>query len=100
VTGGACRAVYQTTNSWQGGFQGQVTVTAGSAPISNWTVTWTLAGGQAISQVWSGTLSTSGSVVTVRNASWNGALPAAGSAAFGFNATGTASSPTVTCSAS
>jgi endoglucanase len=100
AAGGACTAVYQTANSWQGGFQGQVTVTAGAAPISSWTVTWTLAGGQTISQVWSGTLSGSGSAVTVRNASWNGSLAARASTAFGFNATGTPSSPVVSCTAS
>ena len=58
---GSCTAAYETTGTWNGGFQGQVTVTAGSAAISGWQVTWTLAGGQQITQAWNGTLSTSGS---------------------------------------
>jgi len=98
--GGACSASYQTTSTWQGGFQGNVTVTAGASPISNWTVTWTLGNGQSITQLWNGTLTTSGSSVTVRNVNYNGALGAGSSAQFGFTAGGNASSPTLTCTAS
>jgi endoglucanase len=95
---GACTAVYSTVNAYQGGFQGQVVVTAGSSAITRWTASWTLAGGQAISQVWNGALTTSGSAVKVANLSYNGSLAAGASTTFGFNATGTASSPTVSCS--
>ncbi|GII23771.1 glucanase [Planosporangium mesophilum] len=94
---GACTAAYQTVNSWQGGFQGQVTVTAGTSAVNGWTVTWTLASGQSISQVWNGTLSVSGSTATVKNASWNGSLAARASTQFGFTANGSASNPTLTC---
>jgi hypothetical protein len=95
--GGACGAGLRTVNSWPGGYQGEVTVTAGSAGVSGWTVRWTLASGQTITQVWNGTLSTSGSTVSVSNAAYNGSLPAAGSTTFGFLANGTASTPSVTC---
>src|SRR5262249_17926964 len=47
---GACAAVYQTQNSWSGGFQGLVTVTSGNSAINGWTVKWNLAGGQSITQ--------------------------------------------------
>jgi len=94
---GACAAAYQTQNSWSGGFQGLVTVTTGSAAINGWSVKWTLGGGQSISQLWSGTLSTSGTAVTVTNSSYNGALAAGTSITFGFTATGTPSTPTLTC---
>ncbi|GIH14322.1 hypothetical protein Raf01_24940 [Rugosimonospora africana] len=94
---GACTATYRTVNSWQGGFQGEVTVKAGSSAINGWTVTWTLASGQGISQLWNGTLSTSGSAVTVKNVSYNGALGAGASTTFGFTGTGSASTPTPTC---
>jgi endoglucanase len=96
VTGG-CSATYQTTSTWGGGFQGQVTISAGSSAINGWTVTWTLSSGQTISQVWNGELTTSGSAVTVRNVSWNGSLSAGGTAQFGFLANGTATTPSVTC---
>ncbi|MDG4832012.1 cellulose binding domain-containing protein [Solwaraspora sp. WMMD1047] len=92
---GACGATYRTVNSWPGGFQGEVT--AAGAAVDGWTVQWTLGGGQTISQVWNGTLSTSGSTVSVRNASDNGSLPAAGSTTFGFLGSGSPSAPSLTC---
>ncbi len=96
-TTGACSATYRTVNPWPGGFQGEVTVTAGSSAITSWTTIWTLASGQTITQLWSGTLTTSGSAVTVRNVSWNGALSPGSSTTYGFIANGTPSSPTITC---
>lgn len=95
--GAGCAAVFKISSSWQGGFQATVTVTAGSRVTSGWTVSWTLASGQSISQVWNGTLTTSGSAVTVRNVSWNGALEPGGHAEFGLIASGTAAVPVLTC---
>ncbi|GAA1636209.1 hypothetical protein GCM10009679_46710 [Saccharothrix algeriensis] len=95
--GTGCGAAYRTTNSWPGGFQGEVIVTAGSSAITGWTVQWTLSSGQTITQVWSGTLSTSGSAVAIRNVSYNGSLAANASTTFGFLAGGTPSAPTLTC---
>jgi dienelactone hydrolase len=92
-----CTASYRTAGSWPGGFQGEVTVTAGSAAISGWTVGWTLGSGQAITQVWNGTLTTNGSAVNVHNASYSGSVPAGGSVTFGFLASGTPSFPALTC---
>lgn len=91
---GACSATVKATSTWQGGWQGEVTVKAGSAAINGWTVTGSLSG---ISQLWNGTLTTSGSTITVKNLSWNGSLAAGGTATFGFLANGTASTPTLTC---
>jgi predicted esterase len=98
--GAACRATYRAVGSWPGGFQGEVTVTAGSSAITGWTVRWTLADGQTISQVWNGALSGSGSSAAVRNASYNGVLQASASTTFGFIGTGTASAPVLTCAVS
>lgn len=92
-----CTAGYQTTNSWPGGFQGQVTVTAGSAAVNGWTVRWSLEAGQAITQIWNGTLRTTGSSVSVSNLSYNSALQPATSTTFGFLANGTPSAVTPTC---
>ncbi|NUR27619.1 MAG: lipase [Catenulispora sp.] len=97
---GSCSATYQTQNYWPGGFQGLVTVTAGSAPISKWTVKWTLSSGQTITQVWNGTLSTSGSAVSVANVSYNGSLSPGTSTTFGFLANGPTSAPTLSCTGS
>ncbi|MBF8191886.1 cellulose binding domain-containing protein [Nonomuraea sp. K274] len=97
---GGCAATYRNAGQWQGGFQGEVTVkNTGSAPMSGWTVRWTFADGQRISQVWNGTLSASGSAVSVRDVGWNGTLAPGASATFGFLASwnGTNSAPSLTC---
>ncbi|GAA5194460.1 hypothetical protein GCM10023322_58920 [Rugosimonospora acidiphila] len=94
---GACTATYRAVNSWPGGWQGEVTVHAGSSAINGWTVRWTLANGQAISQLWNGTLTTSGSAVTVKSLSYNGALGAGASTTFGMTGTGNAATPAPTC---
>jgi dienelactone hydrolase len=92
-----CAASYRTVNSWPGGFQGEVTVTAGGAAVDGWTVGWTLGSGQTITQLWNGTLTASGSAVTVRNPAYGATIPAAGSVVFGFLAAGTPSVPALTC---
>jgi mannan endo-1,4-beta-mannosidase len=99
---GGCSAAYAITGSWQDGFQTDVKVTAGSAAISGWTVTWTLADGQSVKSSWNATVSTSGSSVTAQNLSYNGQLAAGTSAAFGFvgSFSGGNPVPTLTCVAS
>ncbi|TDC44989.1 cellulose-binding protein, partial [Micromonospora sp. KC207] len=88
-----------TTSSWNGGFQGEIDVTAGSSAIKGWTVTWTWANGQQISSYWSSTVTSSGSTVTARNAPYNGSLAARGKTSFGFvaSSTGANTAPTPTC---
>ncbi|OPG07353.1 hypothetical protein B1L11_30930 [Microbispora sp. GKU 823] len=88
----------RTINSWPGGFQSEVTVSAGSSAVNGWTVNWTWPGGQSISSLWNGTQSVSGSSVTVRNAPYNGSIAAGSSTTFGFTANGSAATPSVTCS--
>ncbi|WP_396451309.1 glycoside hydrolase family 6 protein [Actinomadura sp.] len=98
--GDACTATYQTVNSWGGGFQGQVTVTAGASAINGWKLTFSLPSGVSINQLWNGTLTTSGSTATVTNTSWNGSLAPGASVEVGFTATGTATSLSPTCTSS
>jgi endoglucanase len=95
--GTGCSATYQTTSSWSGGFQGQVTVSAGDSAINGWQVSWTLGTGQSISQVWNGVSTVSGSTISVRNESWNGSLKANATAQFGFLASGAAATPVLSC---
>ena len=100
VTGG-CSATYTKTSEWSNGFGANVTVTAGNAAISGWTVRWTWPNGQTISQAWNATVTSSGSAVTATNVSYNGRLSAGQNTTFGFNASysGTNGTPTLTCSA-
>jgi hypothetical protein len=82
---GGCAATYRVTGQWQGGFQGEVVVrNTGTTATSTWTVTWTFANGQTISQIWGGTHTQSGANVTVRNVGYNGNIAANGSTTFGF----------------
>ncbi|HEU5357205.1 MAG TPA: cellulose binding domain-containing protein [Actinocrinis sp.] len=95
-----CTAAYQVTSQWGGGFQGTVTVTNSSAAASSaWTVTFTFANGQQVTQSWNTTLSQNGATVTARNAAYNGSLAAGASTSFGFLASwnGTNTVPAVSC---
>jgi Glycosyl hydrolase family 12/Cellulose binding domain/Putative Ig domain len=99
--GGSCSATYSVTNSWAGGFQGQVTVTNGSAARTSWTVGWTYPGDQKLNNMWNATYTQPGASVTAKNASYNGSLAAGASTTFGFTGTFTnsnAAPASLTCS--
>jgi mannan endo-1,4-beta-mannosidase len=89
-------------NQWQGGFQGEVRVTAGATAITGWNARWSFANGQSVSQSWNTTLTSSGAAVTARNVDYNGRLAAGASTSFGFIAswTGSNARPEVICTAS
>jgi alpha-galactosidase len=81
----ACTAAYRITNSWPGGFQGEVDVTStGTRTTAGWTVTWTFPDGQVISQLWNGRLTQNAAAVSVGSMDYNGALPPGSSTTFGF----------------
>jgi lysophospholipase L1-like esterase len=97
---GGCAAAYQIVGQWSEGFQGAVAVTnTGTSAISGWTVRFSFANGQQVTQSWGGELSQVGPEVTVPNAAWNGALAPGGAAEFGFIATwtGTNAVPPLSC---
>jgi len=95
---GDCTAAYAPVTNWQGGFQGNVTVTAGSGSLTGWTVSMTLPSGATIQSLWSGVNSGTSGTVTVKNADYNGSLGAGASTTFGFVAAGNAGSVSVSCS--
>jgi hypothetical protein len=80
-----CRVAYAITNQWPGGFGANVNITNLGDPVSGWKLVWSFAAGQTITQLWNGTVSQSGSQVTVTDAGYNGAVPTGGTAGFGFN---------------
>ncbi|MFE5293359.1 cellulose binding domain-containing protein, partial [Isoptericola sp. NPDC056618] len=82
-TDGACTAAYSTTNSWSGGYQGQIVVTAGDDGAPGWAVT--APAGLSTTNLWGGTLSGS----TITGAAWNADLAAGAQATVGFVANGT-----------
>ncbi|MBO0901665.1 endo-1,4-beta-xylanase [Cellulomonas sp. zg-ZUI22] len=89
----ACRVAY-TTNDWNTGFTAGVRVTnTGTSALSGWTLTFSLDGGQRVTQGWSASWTQSGARVTATNAAWNGSLAPGGSVDIGFNGSHTGSNP-------
>ncbi|MET8040620.1 cellulose binding domain-containing protein [Micromonospora sp. NPDC005215] len=83
--GGACAVTYRKTGDWGTGAQFDVTLSnTSTVPVNGWTLTWSLPGGQRITQSWNSTVTQSGAAATAVNASWNAVIPAAGSTSFGF----------------
>ncbi|MFI7573197.1 cellulose binding domain-containing protein [Micromonospora sp. NPDC049497] len=87
-----CRVDYQVTNQWQGGFGATVAVTNLGDPVTGWTVTWSWAAGQQVTQAWNATVTQSGAQVTARDVGYNAAIPTNGSTSFGFNGSWTGAS--------
>src|SRR5262249_29170724 len=82
---GGCAVAYSVTGQGAGGFQGDVKITNnGSSAINGWTLRWTYANGQVISQLWNGTVSQTGSAVTVTNVSYNPTIAAHTTVDLGF----------------
>ena len=96
---GDCTATYAAVSTWPGGFQGGVTVKAGSSSITGWTVSMTLPSGVTLQSLWNGTNTASSGTVSVKNAAYNGSLAAGASTTYGFVASGTSGSVTVSCTA-
>ncbi|MGW4382468.1 lytic polysaccharide monooxygenase [Kitasatospora sp. NPDC004531] len=98
-----CMAAYSVVSTWGGGFQASVEVmNHNSAPITSWQLKWQTGAGTTITSLWNGTLTTSGSTVTVANAAYNGTIAANSSTTLGFTANSTGNNlPTgsLTCTA-
>jgi len=98
-----CSVTYRQAGQWQGGFQGEVTVTnRGTVTGRSWTATLTFANGQTVSQSWGGTHVQSGAQVRFTNAAWNGTLTGGATATAGFIGSWTTanSAPSATCTIS
>ncbi|MGK5684261.1 cellulose-binding domain-containing protein [Actinoplanes sp. URMC 104] len=82
----AC-SVQWTTNQWSTGFTAEVQVTNGGAPVTSWTLSWTFAGDQRVTNAWNATVTQSGKAVSAASVGWNGSLATGASARFGFQGT-------------
>ncbi|ONI80087.1 glycoside hydrolase [Saccharothrix sp. ALI-22-I] len=89
-----CSVDYAVTSQWSGGFGANVTVTNLGDPVNGWTLTWSYATGQQVTQAWNATVSQSGTQVTAKNVSYNGSIATGANVAFGFNGSFTGSNPT------
>ncbi|MET8847822.1 serine/threonine-protein kinase [Amycolatopsis sp. NPDC004625] len=80
-----CDARYQVVKSWDGGFQGLVTVrNSGRADLAGWTVSWATPSGTSIDDLWNGKLLRTGETSAIVNAEWNGKLRPGETTTFGF----------------
>jgi endo-1,4-beta-xylanase len=86
-TGGAsCRVQYTVASQWNVGFTASVNITnTGTTTISGWTLTWTFANGQTITQIWNASDTQSGGNVSATNLSYNATIAPGATTNFGFN---------------
>ncbi|GIG67999.1 glycoside hydrolase family 6 protein [Phytomonospora endophytica] len=85
---GGCTVTYRIVNQWQGGFTAEFTVgNGGSTTPAGWSVTWTFADGQRVTQGWNATLTQSGTQYRAADVGWNGRIAPGQSTAFGVQAT-------------
>jgi cellulose 1,4-beta-cellobiosidase len=91
-----CTVDYKVQNQWDTGFTAAVTITNNSAAKSSWSLKWSYAGNQKVTNFWNSKISQSGTAVTAANESYNGTLATGGSTSFGFQGTysGTNAVPT------
>ncbi|GAB3238290.1 GH12 family glycosyl hydrolase domain-containing protein [Kineosporia babensis] len=100
-TGAAkCNATYKVTQTWGGGFIGEVTVknTGGSA-TKNWKVDWTWPAGQKVVSSWNASAAQTGTKVSAGNLSYNAAVASGAGTQFGMQVEGASAEPKLTCSA-
>lgn len=91
-----CAVDYKVQNQWDTGFTAAVTITNNTAAKSSWSLKWSYAGNQKVTNFWNSKISQSGTAVTAANESYNGTLATGGSVSFGFQGTysGTNALPT------
>ncbi len=95
--GASCSVHYTVTSQWQGGFGGSIVIpNTGTTTLSGWSLAFSFANGQVITQLWNGSYTQSGGAVTVTNLSYNGTLAPGATVNPGFNASwnGTNTNPT------
>jgi mannan endo-1,4-beta-mannosidase len=94
---GGCQVTYHLQSQWQDGFVADVTVrNGGTAAITGWSLAWSFAGNQRITNMWNAVPTQTGQAVSAADGGWNRVIAAGGTAAFGFQAafSGTNSPPT------
>ncbi|MEU2623057.1 glycoside hydrolase family 6 protein [Streptomyces sp. NPDC007157] len=80
-----CTVDYKVQSQWDTGFTAAVTITNNAASKSSWSVKWSYAGNQKVTNAWNTKLSQNGADITAANEAYNGSLASGGSVSFGFN---------------
>lgn len=97
LPGASCKVSYTVNSQWPGGFGASIVITnTGTTTINGWTLQFSFANGQSITQLWNGSYTQSGGAVTVTNLSYNGTIAPGGTVNPGFNGSwnGTNTNPT------
>ncbi|WP_030562122.1 glycoside hydrolase family 6 protein [Streptomyces aureocirculatus] len=81
-----CSVDYKLQNQWSTGFTAAVTVTNHGPAKTGWTVKWSYAGNQKVTQGWNAGITQNGATVTAASEAYNGSLATGASVGFGFNA--------------
>ena len=90
AAGVSCTVTYSVVRTWPDGLQAQAVLTnTGTRPVSGWTLTWSFAGDQRISDLWNGNFTQSGQRVSVTSASYNATIAPSASVTIGFTGTRT-----------
>jgi cellulase/cellobiase CelA1 len=75
-------------HTWPGGLQAQAVLTnTSTSPVSGWTLTWSFADDQRVTDLWNGGFTQSGKRVSVANASYNRTIAPSASVTIGFTGT-------------
>ena len=92
AAGVSCTVTYSVVHTWPDGLQAQAVLTnTSTSPVSGWTLTWSFAGDQRITDLWNGDFSQSGTRLSVTNASYDGTIAPSASVIIGFTASTTGS---------
>jgi len=98
---GSCTADYEVTQSWNGGFLGQVTVeNTGDSDTANWTVDWEWPADQELVSSWNAGSTQTGAAVSASSLSYNSVISSGAGTQFGMQVAGDSAAPELTCSAS
>ena len=88
----SCTVTYSVAHTWPGGLQAQALLTnTSTSPVSGWTLTWSFAGDQRVTDLWNGDFTQSGERVSVTNASYDGTIAPSASVTIGFTGSSTGS---------
>jgi Glycosyl hydrolase family 12/Cellulose binding domain len=88
----SCTVTYSVVHTWPGGLQAQAVLTdTSTSPVSGWTLTWSFAGDQRVTNLWNGDFTQSGERVSVTSASYDRTIAPSASVTIGFTGTSTGS---------
>ncbi|MFC7614849.1 cellulose binding domain-containing protein [Actinokineospora soli] len=93
----SCTVTYRLLSQWGNGFHAEVVLAnTGTSPVTGWSLAWTFADGQRVTNGWNAAITQQGAAVTAANASWNAAIAPGATVTFGFlgSKTATNTAPT------